>query len=240
MPTLAPIGWRTSSPQASLAFLPPTPLSDLEAGALTNMFPGSEQADLGHRVFAVRAAFNIRIKMVRNAKGATRFEQVWEPGAISASAFKGLVTPIAQPAQRGGALPACQLSMNLIFISDTPCTLQLMPPFFSESFRKWPGSIVSGRFPVYAWPRALNCVLEWEDADRDWIIHRGDPIACVMPIYNDPNLVPDLFEARMTPGLRRHLARIEDVSSYGRNVGPMFERAARSRPAQLLERKRLR
>ena len=49
--------------------------------------------------------------------------------------------------------------------------------------------------------------------------------------------MPDLHEARMTPALKRHLARIDDVTSYGRNVGPMFERAARTRPTRLLERK---
>lgn len=231
------LGWRNSSPQASLAFLPPEPLAETESAALLRFHPGSEAGDLASRVFVLRAAFNLRVRMVRSSQRPPRYEQVWEEGAMSSGAFKGLVTPIAPVAQRGGTVPACQLSLNVIFISDTPCTLQLMPPFFAESFRKWPGSIVCGRFPVYAWPRPLNCVLEWEDADREWVIKRGDPLACVMPIYEDPDIVPNLFEAKMTPQLKRHLARIDDVTSYGRNVGPMFERAARTRPPKLLERK---
>lgn len=232
------LGWRNSSPQAALAFFPPEPLSASDAVGLTALFPGQPAgADLARRVFVIRSAFNARIRIVERPGQPAAYHQVPEPGALSPEGFKGLVTPIVPSAQRGGVLPACQISLNLIFISDVPCSIQLMPAFFWPGFRRWPGSIVCGRFPVRAWPRPLNCVLEWVDRDRDWMIRRGDPMACVMPIYERPDMVPDLFEAKMTPTLKRHLARIEGVGDMGRNVGPMFARAERARPARLLERK---
>jgi len=119
-------------------------------------------------------------------------------------------------------------------ISDEPCSLQLLPPFLSPRFRDWPGSLVCGRFPLQNWPRPLNAVLEWHDKKRDWVLKRGDPLAYVMIIYDDHRVRPKLIEAGMTLALKRHLLRIDDVSKYGRNVGPMFVVAEQSRPAQLL------
>ncbi len=232
------LGWRNSSPQAALAFFPPEPLAGTDAAALFPMAAGwSAGADLGRRIFVVRSPFDVRIRLVRQPGQPAAFRRVPEPGAISENAFRGLVTPILPYAQRHPDVPACQIALNLFFVSDEPCSIQLMPPVFWRGFRDWPGSLVCGRFPVAAWPRPLNAVLEWHDHDRDWVLKRGDPLACVMPLYDDPNTVPRLFEARLTPALKRQVAMVDDVSSVARNVGPMFEEAARRRPRRLLEPK---
>lgn len=227
-----PLGWRNSSPQAALAYLPPRLLSDL-----SSEFPGTGDPMLDRRLVVFRSPFNVRIRCVERPGKPPAYELVPEAGGLSPNAFKGLMTPILPVAQRGGALPACQISMNIILISDADCIVQLMPAWFWPGFRRWPGSIVSGRFPIRSWPRPLNCVLEWTNREREWVIRRGDPMACALINYTDPDAVPDLFEARMTKGLKRHLSRIDDVGSYGRNVGPMFAEAERRRPARLLERK---
>lgn len=232
------LGWRNSSPQAALAFFPPELLSDTDAAALFRVFPAwTGAADLARRIYVVRSPFNVRIGVVRQPGRAAGFRRLEAPGSISPAAFKGLVTPILPEAQRHPDVPACQISLNLFFVSETPCSIQLMPPIFWEGFRQWPGSLVCGRFPVRSWPRPLNAVLEWHDLDRDWVLRRGDPLACVLPLYDDPALVPRLFEARLTPALQRQIAMIDDVSSVARNVGPMFIEAERRRPRRLLEPK---
>lgn len=238
MTRTADLGWRNSSPQAALAFFPPERLSDTDAAALFPLAPAwTPDSGLGRRIFVVRSPFNLRIRLVRAAGQPAGFQRVPEPGSMSEGAFKGLVTPILPQAQRHPDVPACQISMNLFFVSDEPCSIQLMPPVFWEGFRQWPGALVCGRFPVAAWPRPLNAVLEWQDHDRDWVLRRGDPLACVMPLYDDPDTVPRLFEAKLTPALKRQIAMIDDVASVARNVGPMFEEAARRRPRRLLEPK---
>ena len=91
--------------------------------------------------------------------------------------------------------------------------------------------MVSGRFPLRSWPRALNCVLEWQDRNRDWVLRRGDPMVYLMFDFDDPAKRPRMVEAAMTPPLRRHAAQIDNVGSFGRNVRPMFLEAARRRQA---------
>lgn len=229
------LGWRNSSPQAALAFFPPEPLDQTEFSTAAALFAThAPNTDIAKRTFMIRCPFNIRIRTGQNQNGQAGFRLISEPGSISESAFHGLVTPIEPTARRKPDVPVCQLAMNLFMISDEPCSIQLMPPFLSPGFRKWPGSIVCGRFPVQTWPRPLNAALEWHDTKSDWILKRGDPLAFVMPIYDDPNIYPRLVEAKLTPELKRHLQRIDDVSSYGRNVGPMFEEAERRRPMRLL------
>ncbi len=220
------IGWRTSSPQASLAFLPPVVL-------------GPEGGPLAGRVIVARAAFSLRVRITPAAVRPVRFLRVEEPGGLTEEGFRGLVTPITSSARRDPARPAVQISLNLVLVTDAPATLSLSAPFLSDTFRTWPGSLVGGRFPLTAWPRALNAVLEWTDRDRDWVIRRGDPLAYLWPEFDRPDTLPDLVEAATTPALARHLRMIDGVADRGRNVGPMFAEAARRRPARLLEPKRI-
>jgi len=229
------LGWRNSSPQAALAFFAPEPLSKTDEVGLSTLFPEfAQDGALANRVFVVRSPFNMRIRLGRGQNGQAGFRLIEEPGSMSVNAFRGLVSPIVPTAQRDPDVPACQLAMNLVMISDEPCSLQLMPPFLSPDFRNWPGSLVCGRFPLRAWPRPLNAVLEWHDKQRDWVLKRGEPLAYLMAIYDDPSVSPRIVEATLTPALKRQLSRVDDVSSYGRNVGPMFAEAERSRPKKIL------
>ncbi|MEL7172310.1 MAG: hypothetical protein AAFU72_04380 [Pseudomonadota bacterium] len=218
-----PVGWRMSSPQAALAFLPPEPLAQDGGGD-----------DLLSRLVRIRAPYDLRLRVSPPGHKPQGFARIGRESSISEAAFRGLVTPIAPHAQRRPDVMAVQIALNLRFITDAPCTLELMPPFLSESFRRWPGPIVSGRFPLTDWPRPLNAVIEWQDRDRDLVIRRGDDMAHVRIHFDDPAALPHLVEAADTPALRRHLARIDDVSSVGRNVRPMFAEAAARHPARLL------
>ncbi|MEM6487242.1 MAG: hypothetical protein AAF677_03055, partial [Pseudomonadota bacterium] len=234
-----PLGWKCDTPQMALAFIPPAPLDALEVPAGHPSLPSPTGEDgLGRRLLVVRAAFNVRIKLVRQPGLPPRFQRVAEPRSISQQAFDLLVTPILPEAQRDPKLPACQMSLNLVMVSDEPCRLQLMPPFLSPALRRWPGTLVSGRFPLENWPRPLNAILEWQDPSRDWILRRGDPLAYLMPQYDDPALVPELVEVAQSKPLIRHIMRLNMVTEVARNVGPMFEEARRRRPKRLVIPKR--
>ena len=189
------------------------------------------------RIVKVRAAYDLRIRARRLGDGSTVFERVPEPGALSEGAYRGLVSPIRPSALRDPAMPAVQIALNLQLITEAEATLSLMPPFLEPAFRDWPGSLVCGRFPLRAWPRALNAVLEWQDPERDWVIRRGEGLAYLAIDLQRPDARLALFEAALTPALKRHFARIDNVSVFGRNVAPMFAEAAARRPVRLLERK---
>ncbi|MGF1446493.1 MAG: hypothetical protein ACFBRM_09870 [Pikeienuella sp.] len=234
MTETAYVGWRTQSPQAALAFLPPEPLPEAVSALLALHPLVSETQALAPRLFQARAAFDLRLRVTPEAVRPVQFKRIEEPGALSESAFRGLFSYITPSAQRAPNRPAVQMSLNLHLLTDRPATLLLMPPFFAESFRSWPGSLVCGRFPLTAWPRPLNAILEWQDRDRDWVIRRGDPLAYFLVEFDDPAVTPDLVEAATTPQLARHLKMVDNVSSVGRNVGPMFAEAARRRPKRLV------
>jgi len=239
-PILVDVGWRNCSPQAALAFFPPEPIGAGEVEALAQFFPADGPAnDLVDRIVQVRCPYDLTIRLSPPEVRPVQYFQVPEEGGLSETGFRGLVTPIIPSAQRNNATPAVQISLNLMIVTEETCALNLMPPFFSKRFRDWPGTVVSGRFPVRSWPRSLNCVLEWQDRDRDWVLRRGDPLVYLMFDFDDPAKRPRMVEAAMTAPLSRHFAQVNDVSSFGRNVGPMFQEAALRRPKRLLKPKRI-
>lgn len=233
------IGWRNCSPQAALAFFPPEPVSAHEAEGIAEFFPHAGPANhLARRLIQVRCPYNLTVRRSPTGVRPVRFVRVAEEGGLSDAGFNGLAVPIVPTAQRNDRLPALQISLNLMIVTEEICAIQLMPPFLAPSFRDWPGTVVSGRFPVRAWPRPLNCVLEWQDPDRDWVLRRGDPMVYLMFDFDDPAKVPNMVEAALTPALKRHFAQVDNVSSFGRNVAPMFQEAVRRRPDRLLQPKR--
>lgn len=239
-PLYADVGWRNLSPQAALAFFPPEPLGGDELAALQALHPeAAGVSDLEHRILQVRCPYNLRVRVSPPHIRPTRFTRIEEEGGLSEAGWQGLCDPIVPSAQRARAVPALQISLNLQLVTEEHCTLNLMPPFFAPSYRDWPGPLVSGRFPLRSWPRPLNAVLEWQDHERDWVLRRGDPMVYLWVQFDDPRKRPRVVEAALTPALKRHFAQVDDVGSYGRNVGPMFQEAERRRPARLLTPKRI-
>jgi hypothetical protein len=238
-PILVDVGWRNSSPEAALAFFPPEPIGGGEAEALSYLFPSGWSAnELMHRIVQVRCPYDLTLRLSPPGIRPVQFYHEPNERGLSEMGFKWLVTPILPSAQRSDAILAVQISLNLMIVTEEICALHLMPPFLSLGFRDWPGTVVSGRFPVRSWPRPLNCVMEWQDRDRDWVLRRGDPMVYLMFDFDDPAKRPRMVEAAMTAPLERHSAQVDNVSSFGRNVGPMFQEAARRRPARLLKPKR--
>lgn len=232
------IGWHADSEEAALAFLPPEPLDTETRALLAPPGDGPGAPGLGERLFQIRCPFSVRIRITPRGVRPVRFLRVEEDSTLSESAFQGLFTYLESTAQRRADTPVLQLSLNFLMLTEEACTLNLLPPFLSPGFRDWPGTLVSGRFPLRSWPRALNAVLEWQDRDRDWVLRRGDPLAYFTVSFDDPRKVPRLVEAATTPAFRLQFDRISGVVEYARNVAPMFAEAERRRPARLLTPKR--
>ncbi|MEM7190127.1 MAG: hypothetical protein AAF439_10995, partial [Pseudomonadota bacterium] len=183
------VGWRNCSAQASLAFFPPEPLGGADAELAAPM-----QEALGARILQVRCPYNLRLRRSPPGMRPAGFKRIPEEGGLSQVGMKGLVTPIAQSALRDPEVPALQISLNLMLLTEEECALNLTSPFFAPSFREWPGTLVSGRFPLRSWPRPLNAVLEWQ-THNDWVLRRGDPMAYIWLHFDDPDKVPNVVEA---------------------------------------------
>lgn len=225
------VGWRNCSPQAALAFYPPEPLGPAEAALAAPM-----ARQLGARILQVRCPYNLRLRRTPPGIQPAGFQRVPETGGLTQAGFKGLAQAIAPTARRDQTIPAVQLSLNLMLLTEEVCTLNLTSPFLAPSFRAWPGTLVSGRFPLRSWPRPLNAVLEWQDP-HDWVLRRGDPMVYLWLHFDDPDKIPNVVEAALTPALQRHFAQVDNVTTFGRNVTPMFQQAEMRRPTRLLQRK---
>jgi hypothetical protein len=207
-PLLVDIGWRNCSAQAALAYFPPEPIGKAERELAKHLFPADGPAnDLAHRIVQVRCPYDLTIRISPPGIWPARHFRVPEEGGLSEEGFEGLVTPVAPSALRDKSTPAVEVSLNLMIVTEETCTLHLMPPFLSPSFRDWPGTVVSGQFPVRSWPRPLNCVLEWQDRGRNWVLRRGDPMVYLQFDFDDPAKRPRMVEAAMTAPLERHFPK---------------------------------
>ncbi|MEM9145545.1 MAG: hypothetical protein AAGC57_05050 [Pseudomonadota bacterium] len=235
-----PVGWSNSSPTSAFAFFPSEPLRDADCEAFALLVsPAVDPAVFPLRLLRVRAPFDLCIRTTPPHVRPARFGRATAKSATTETEFRGLVTPIRPGAQRHPDQCAIQLALNLFFVADEHCMMPLMPPFPSPGFRRWPGSLVSGCFPLRDWPQPLNAELEWQDRARDWPLTRREEIVYLLLNFNDPRKVAQLSEVANTPALRRHVLQVDNVSAYGRSVGPVFEQAARRRPKRLLESKRI-
>lgn len=230
------VGWRFGSHKASLAFFPPEPLSNADAAQVSGLMPGS---DLAGRIFQIRCPYDLTLRCSPGGVLPVRFTRDADESRLSEAACQALVSPVLRTAQRDLGNPAVQISLNMHFLTEEEAVLVLMPPFLSPGFRDWPGSLVSGRFPLKSWPRPLNAVLEWQERDRPWRLRRGAPMAYIWVQFADPAARPRLVQSATTPALKRHMAQVENVMAWGRNVAPMFAQAEARRPARLLVEKEI-
>lgn len=223
--TAVEIGWINTWPQAAFAFPRPRLLED------DRLDPS-----LRGRIVELRCPVDA---VLRYAPDTPQGCVLAEGSKLRQSGFEGLVTSFAEAARRRADVPVVQMALNTVFVTDAHCTISLMPAFLADGPRHWPGPLVAGRFPFRDWPRPLNLAIEWEKSDRDWVLVRGEPVAYVLFDLPVPLARVRLVEATATPALMRHRRAIDGVATIGRDVRPMIERAARHRPARLLEPKEL-
>lgn len=49
--------------------------------------------------------------------------------------------------------PVLHIRLPFFFMADEPAMMRLLPPILGLAMRRWPGSLVSDRFPLRSWPR---------------------------------------------------------------------------------------
>ena len=59
-----------------------------------------------------------------------------------------------------------QIALPFFLVTDAPCMVAELPPFFSRAMRRWPGAMIAGRFPLTIRPQNLTWAFEWDRPAR--------------------------------------------------------------------------
>ena len=130
--------------------------------------------------------------------------------------------------------PVLQLTLPFFFVTDAPCILNLLPPFLAGSMRRWPGTMIAGRFPLTIWPQTLNWAFEWDRPDEALALQQGEPLAYALFEFNKPDARPTLVEAALTPELEEYRKGMQEIHHVTPRIEEVWEQAAARRPARLL------
>jgi hypothetical protein len=130
--------------------------------------------------------------------------------------------------------PVIQIRLPIFFVTDEACLMTQLPPFLSPHMRRWPGTMIAGRFPVALWPQNLTWSFEWDRADEELAIRRGEPLCYFMFEFNDPDKRPRLVEAALTDELDEYRRGMQGLHHLTSEVEEIMEMAKSRRPERLL------
>ena len=112
--------------------------------------------------------------------------------------------------------------------------VSMPPPFLGAEMRRWPGTMVVGRYPMTDWPKSLVWSIEWEDFNAELILRQGEPLAYASFEFDDPNKRPKLVEAAMTDGLAEYRAGMDGVHHLTDQIEELWSNARDRRPERLM------
>lgn len=133
--------------------------------------------------------------------------------------------------------PVLTLTLPFFFVTDTPAIANLLPPFLAQPMRRWPGTMVARRWPLWIWPETLVWTFEWDRPDDELSLRQGEPLAYALFEFNHPQKRPRLVEAELTPELEEYRAGMAATHHITPDLETVWAEAERRRPMQLLRRK---
>lgn len=194
--------------------------------------------DFDARHFVVTAPVDLNLRF--------RFDDKDQPQLVNASGAHSTVRPkhlnqmvalISRNEWRDPQKPIIQIITPYIFFSDETVYINQVPPYLDYIDPPWPGTLISGRFPINIWPRHLMWAFEWHDTSKDLVIKRGDPWFYARFETDDPSRPVRMVEAEITDEVRRYIDSVSGVTNYVNRTFSLFDRAKQIRPKQLLIRK---
>lgn len=196
--------------------------------------------DFDARHFVVSSPIDVRVRVKLEQGKPPALENVdGLKSTVRSKALGQMLNVISRAEWRHPDRPILQLITPYVFLSDDAVYLNQLPPFLHFIQPAWPGTMISGRFPIHVWPRHLMWAFEWHDISQDLVLTRGQPLFYVRFEAQDPKRPVRLIEAELTPALEHYIEAIGGVTNYVNRTFSLFERAARRRPKTLLQRRRL-
>ncbi|MDT8343780.1 MAG: hypothetical protein RQ752_05055 [Thermohalobaculum sp.] len=236
-PTIhCPIGYCLTDPQGGFAFPAPRTVFStrdrpLGMRAIQNC-PAVNNIE--RQLVELPSPYGLRLRMARGPQGGYGI-QIVEQGTFVQPDKLSDILAVEPPARwRHPKKPVIQLRLPYFFVTDEPCMLAQMPPFLGPAMRRWPGTMVAGRWPLALWPQNLTWALEWDDPTQELAIKQGEPLCLFFFEFNNPDKRPEMVEAQLTPELEEYRLGMQGLHHITDKIEEVWEMARARRPARLL------
>ncbi|GMG81332.1 hypothetical protein LNKW23_05450 [Paralimibaculum aggregatum] len=229
------IGWCLTDPEGGFAFAPPrtvfsTRSRPLGARAIQNC-PAVNA--LERQIVEIPSPVTLRLALEEEAGGPAL--AVIDQGTFVQPERIGEMLALEPPARwRHPKKPVLTLTLPLFLVTDTPCCVSLVPPFLGAPMRRWPGSMVAARWPLWLWPQTLVWAFEWDRPGEQLTLRQGEPLAYALLEFNHPQKRPRLVEAELTPELADYRAGMQGIHHITGDLEAIWAAAGARRPRRLL------
>lgn len=230
------VGWIVDAPFGDFLFEGPAPLRQERQPALSRRAVQACPAvnDLEKRLFSIKCPFDIAIGVEKkNDKYDLFYDE--ERTRVDGDLIGRFITFMPQNLWRTPNNPVFQLLLPYIFLCDEDCYLSQLPPFFHRTMSLWPGTMVSGRFPITNWPRILNFAFEFDDISRTLVLRRGQPLCYILFEGFDPSRSVKLIHAKNSDAVKEYRKGIDGAPKFTSNTFSIMKEAKMRRPSILVE-----
>jgi hypothetical protein len=194
--------------------------------------------DFDNRHFVVPCPFDLHLRF--------EYDDKKQPRLINVDGLKSTIRPkhlgqmavvINRAEWRHPDRPILQVITPYIFLADEPVYINQLAPYLDYADPPWPGTLISGRFPIHIWPRHLMWAFEWHDTSKELVVERGQPWFYARFETEDPSRPVKLHEAQITPEVQKYIDGISGVTNYVNRTYSLFSRAKERRPEKILIKK---
>jgi hypothetical protein len=230
------VGWLVDAPFGDFLFESPSPVRQEREPALSGRAVQACPAvnELEKRLFVIKCPFDITIGVERNGDAFDLFYDE-ERTRIDEDIISRFITFMPQKLWRNQNKPVFQLLLPYIFLCDEECYLSQFPPFLHKQPKVWPGSMISGRFPITNWPRILNFAFEFEELSSVLSLRRGQPLCYLFFEGLDPSQGVKVIHAKHSSAVKEFRKGIDGAPKFTSNTFSLMKEAQRRRPRILVE-----
>jgi hypothetical protein len=230
----ADVGYCLAEDAAGFAFQPPHTVMSSRSKPLGQRAVQNCPAvnGLERQLVVLPSPIGLRLVLEADAEGPSL--AVIPQGTFVEAERLAEILSLEPPARwRDPRRPVVTLRLPFFFVTDEPCWMSLLPPFLEPQMRRWPGTMVGGRFPLTVWPQDLAWSLEWDAPGSELVLRQGEPLAYALFEFDDPAKRPRLFEAAPTRDLTEFRAGMRDIHHLTPAIEEIWAGAAERRPARL-------
>ncbi len=195
---------------------------------------------LESRYVVVRSPFDLNLEFVRDKDGRPSLRNLdGANSSVRSNKLRELVVVVNESEWRFADRPTIQVKLPYIFMTDEPCYITQVPPFFHyKDSHAWPGTLFAGRFPIDVWPRHLMFAFEWHNIEKPLVIKRGEPMFYAYFEFDNPERNFQLVEVEKTEEVVEYLTAISGAVNYVNQSFSLFKDARRIRPQTLVHQKK--
>lgn len=234
-PIQCDVGYCLVDPEAGFAFEPPRTVLAGRAAPLGARAVQNCPAVNGLERQLIEIPSPIGLRMSLKVQNGELGMAINPKGTMTDPEALGKILSVEQQQHwRDPKKPILSLKLPWFFVADEPCMVSMLPPFLAPEMRRWPGTMVVGRYPMTDWPKSLIWSIEWEDFNAELILRQGEPLAYASFEFDDPNKRPKLVEAAMTEPLAEYRAGMDGVHHLTDQIEELWSNARQRRPERLM------